>query len=247
VADHEVLRVGSMFNVLLDGMAADRARMRQLARDVIEAGEQERAALAHQLQDSTAQHVAALLFELSAVARDVKDPRLAERLDGARDFAGSILEEIRFLSRTVHSAVLDDLGLTAALKRLVRDAADGTAIDFDVDADLDGVRLPRNIEATLYRVAQEAIQNATRHAAPKRVHIVLHRYNDAVVLEVHDDGAGFDTELVTTAAGKAARGLASMRERVSLVDGVLEIKTAKGHGTTVSATIPVDVGREPFE
>src|SRR4051812_23916903 len=87
VADHETLRVGSMFNILLDGLADDQRRMRALAKDVIAAGDRERAALARELQDTTAQHVAALLFELGALARDAEDPALAQRLLASRDAA----------------------------------------------------------------------------------------------------------------------------------------------------------------
>ncbi len=241
VADQEVLRVGSMFNILLDSLAAERARMRALASDVIEAGERERAMLARELQDSTAQHVAALLFELSAAARDAHDPVLAQRLRAARDAAEGILEEVRSLSHSVHPAVLDDLGLEAALRKLARDAANGNAIDFDVDADFGAARLPRTVEAALYRVAQEAVRNATRHAKPRHVRIFARRdaQSHEARLEIHDDGAGFDLSTIDRTR-PGSRGLNAMRERMSLVDGALEIKTANGNGTTVSAVVPLD-------
>src|SRR5215510_1694301 len=79
VADNQVLRVGSMFNILLDSLASDRARMRRLAGEVIAVGDRERAAIARELHDSTAQHMAALLFQLSVAARDTTDPALADR------------------------------------------------------------------------------------------------------------------------------------------------------------------------
>jgi signal transduction histidine kinase len=237
VADDEVLRVGSMFNILLDSLASDRARMRELARDVIDAGDRERSALGRELRDSTAQRVAALLFELSAIARDEQDPVILARLEAARDAAESILEELRQLSHTVHSAVLDDLGLPAALKRLARDAANGNAIDFDVAADIGDARLPRHVEAALFRVAREAVYNATRHAAPRRVQIHLRRVASEVVLRVQDDGKGFN---VTAAMLRSdSRGLAAMRERLALVDGALTIDSAPNAGTTVTATVPL--------
>lgn len=238
VADHEVLRVGSMFNILLDGLESDRARMRELARDVIAAGDRERSAIARELHDSTAQRMAALQFEIAAIARDERDPALAARLEDARDSAENLLEELRALSRSVHSAVLDDLGLAAALKRLARDAGNGNAIDFDVDADLGDWRLPRNVEAALFRVAQEAVYNATRHAAPRRVHINLRRDRPQVVMQIHDDGKGFRVPSVMDS--RTSRGLASMRERLALIDGTLAIDSAPNAGTTVTAAVPVD-------
>lgn len=241
VADQEVLRVGSMFNILLDSLAAERARMRALASDVIAAGERERAALARELQDTTAQHVAALLFELSAAARDARDPVLAQRLSAARDAAEGILEEVRSLSHSVHPAVLDDLGLEAALRKLARDAGNGNGIDFDVDADFGAQRLPAAVEAALYRIAQEAVRNATRHARPRHVRIIAGRDAKEARLEIHDDGTGFDLAMIDRTRPES-RGLNAMRERMSLVDGVLEIKTANGSGTTVSAVAPLDNG-----
>jgi signal transduction histidine kinase len=240
VADNEVLRVGSMFNILLDGLESDRARMRELARDVIAAGDRERSAIARELHDSTAQRVAALQFELSAAAREARDARnpvLAERLETARDAAEEILEELRQLSQAVHSAVLDDLGLPAALKRLARDAGNGNAIDFDVVADIGTERLPRSIEVALFRVAQEAVYNATRHAAPRRVQIRLRRGEPQLVLQVHDDGKGFHA--ASAMQQPTSRGLASMRERLALVDGHLSIDSAPAAGTTVTATVPL--------
>jgi signal transduction histidine kinase len=236
VADTEVLRVGSMFNILLDSLASDRVRMRELARDVIEAGDRERSALARELHDSTAQRVAALQFELAAAARESRDPMLADRLQAARDAAESILEELRRLSQSVYSAVLDDLGLAAALKRLARDAANGNAIDFDVDADIGLGRLPRQVEGALFRVAQEAVYNATRHASPRRVQIHLRRDRPQVVMQIHDDGKGF--RAAPTMGLPGSRGLASMRERLALIDGSLTIDSAPNAGTTVTATVP---------
>jgi signal transduction histidine kinase len=239
VADSEVLRVGSMFNILLDGLESDRARMRALATEVIAAGDRERAAIARELHDSVAQHLAALLLQLSAAARDTYDPMSGDRLRAARDSAEGILEEIRRLSHTVHPAVLDDLGLEAALRKLARDSSHGNGIDIDVNADQAAGRLPANVEAVLYRVAQEAVRNATRHASPRRIRISLFQSRPSVTLEVHDDGSGFD--LAEAERRRSGIGLLSMKERVALIDGTLEIKTAPGSGTTISATVPLDV------
>lgn len=236
VADHQVLRVGAMFNLLLDGLAADRARMRALAAEVIEVGDRERAALARELHDSTAQRLAALMLQISAAARDANDPQLAARLSEIRDAAEAVTEEVRLLSHTVHPRVLDDLGLVPALQKLARESSTGTGIDVDVEANGDGASIPQPMAAVLYRVAQEAVRNAVRHAAPRRVHVVLHQGDDTATLDVLDDGKGFDLE--EAERRRPGMGLLSMRERVSLVDGELSIRTAPGDGTAISATVP---------
>lgn len=238
VADDHVVRVGSMFNILLDDLASDRARLRALARELITTGDRERAAIARELHDSTAQHVAALLFQLSGAARDAEDDKLAEQLRGARDSAASILEQVRMLSQTVYPGVLDDLGIEAALRTLVRESTVGNAIDFDVKVDASLARLPALLERVLYRVAQEAIRNAVRHASASRVRVSLRDQGPVAVLDVHDDGRGFD--LAPAEQRRRTGGLCTMRERVGLVDGWVEINTAPGDGTTVSATVPLD-------
>ncbi|HEY4131493.1 MAG TPA: sensor histidine kinase [Gemmatimonadaceae bacterium] len=237
VADQEVLRIGSMFNILLDGLASDRARMRSLATEVIAAGDRERAAIARELHDSTAQRIAALILELSVAAHDTSDAESAEKLRNVRDAAGAILEEVRHLAQSIHPAVLDDLGLVAALKKLARDSSNGNGIDIDVDATRLADRLPREVETVLYRIAQEAMRNATRHAFPRHIRLTLDGSVDVATLHVHDDGAGFD--LAEVERRHQGMGLISMRERVALVDGSIDIKTAKGNGTMITASVPV--------
>lgn len=238
VADSEMVRVGSMFNILLDGIASDRARLRALASEAIAAGDRERAAIAQELQNSTAQNLAALLFQLSAAARDTSDPALADRLRDARDSAETILEEVRLLSNTVHAGVLDDLGLEAALRKLARESSHGSGIDVDVRVTEASGRLPHNLETVLYRVAREAVRNATLHAFPRHVRVNVYREGASATLEVHDDGRGFD--LAQVERRQPRTGLLAMREHLALVDGWLDIKTAPGSGTTVSATVPLE-------
>ena len=239
VADQEVLRIGSMFNILLDGLVADRARMRALAAEVIEVGDRERAVLARELHDSTAQRLAALLLQLSAATRDCTDPTLAARLADMRDAAEEITEEVRMLSHTVHPRVLDDLGLVAAVHKLARESSKGLGIDVDVDARDMTSRLPASVESVLHRVAQESVRNATRHAAPRHVWLTLRADGTSAQLEVRDDGHGFDLAAVEKQGTNGGMGLLSMKERVALVDGSLEIKTARNNGTTIVATVPL--------
>jgi signal transduction histidine kinase len=213
--------------------------MRALAAEVIEVGDRERAVLARELHDSTAQRLAALLLQLSAAARDCTDPALAARLSEMRDAAEAVTEEVRVLSHTVHPRVLDDLGLTPALHKLARESSNGTGIHIDVDAEALTSRLSPSVESVLYRVAQEAVRNATRHASPKHVWLTLRADATTAGLEVHDDGRGFDLQTIEKRGTAGGLGLLSMRERVALVDGVLEVKTAPNNGTTIVATVPL--------
>jgi signal transduction histidine kinase len=240
VADDEVLRVGATFNLLLDGLQADGARMRKLASDIIAIGDRERAALARELHESTAQRLAALLLEISSAARDTRDPELVARLESWRDTAQDLTEEVRLLAHTVHPAVLDDLGLVPALQKLAREASHGTGIDVDVEAPRMVSSFPAPVNSVLYRVAQESVRNAARHASPRRIHITLSIGGGQARLEVRDDGSGFD--LAEAEHRRPGMGLFTMRERVALLDGRFDIQTAPGNGTSVVATVPLDEG-----
>ncbi|HKO15036.1 MAG TPA: sensor histidine kinase [Gemmatimonadaceae bacterium] len=239
VADRDLKRIAGMFNLLLDRLTADRAQMHELASSVIEAGDRERAALARELHDSTAQQLAALMLQLSAAARDSHDPGLAARLQQMRDQANDILEEVRLLSHTVHPRVLDDLGLPAALRKLAREAAGagGGELAIDVVTGGDVGDVPPVQAAVLYRVAQAAIHNVLKHAGAHRAEMHLSVADGDVALEVVDDGRGFDA-----AQGERRRpgmGLFTMRERVSLAGGRFDVRSEPGAGTRIRAVLPL--------
>lgn len=237
VADRDMKRIGSTFNLLLDGLVADRSRVQTLANSIIDAGDRERAHLARELHDSTAQQLAALVLQLSAAARDCADPTLAQRLDEIRDQASATLEEVRMLSHTVHPRVLDDLGLPAALKKLGREASTAGNLEIEVVSDLDGAVVPPTQAAVLYRVAQSAVHNVLRHASADRVELRLSTNEGDVVLDVIDDGRGFDVP--DAERRRPGMGLFTMRERVALAGGRFEIHSAPGVGTHISASVPL--------
>ncbi|HTR77816.1 MAG TPA: sensor histidine kinase [Gemmatimonadaceae bacterium] len=239
VAGTEVLRIGSMFNALLDQVMAERGRLRTLAAGVVNEGDLERAALARQLHDSTAQQLAALLMQLSAIARDFPDPELAPRLALLRTTVNDALSEIRLISETIHPRVLEDLGLAAALEMLAREAAKGTGVAIAVHArsPIGLADIPPASASVLYSVARESVRNALSHGDPGSIDVTVDQRDRAVVLEVCDDGQGFDAASEDHAL--ASRGLFTMRERLSLVGGDFQIQSAPGKGTTVLATVPM--------
>lgn len=242
VADQDMKRIGTTFNLLLDGLVADRSRMQALATAVIDAGDRERAMLARELHDSTAQQLAALVLQLSAAARDATDPVLKQQLDDMREQAKATLEEVRLISHTVHPRVLDDLGLVAALKKLGREVGEVSHVDIEVTASTESRDIPPTTAAVLYRVAQAAVHNVVRHAAARHVDLRLtiasaEDNGRDVVLDIIDDGRGFDV-------GDAERrrpgmGLFTMRERVALAGGAFDIASRPGKGTRITAALPL--------
>jgi signal transduction histidine kinase len=243
VADRDMVRVGRTVNLLLDALTSDRARMRRLASLVITAQDEERSRIARELHDSTAQSLTAIVLQLSAAARDARTPEIAARLSEVKEMAGLALEEVRTLSHRVHPRVLDDLGLVPAVRWLARQARDSANVDITVDALGNTEQIPAQVASVLYRVAQEALTNAVRHAAPTSVAIIVRADAGTATLELSDDGRGFD--IAEAEARRPGMGLFSMRERVSLVDGELDLTSAPGSGTRVVARVPLTAGR-PF-
>ena len=238
LADRDVAQVGGTINLLLNGLAADRARTRQLAAEIVGAGDRERAYIARELHDSVAQTLAALVMQLGATARDFPAPALAARLATIRELGSAALEEVRTLAHTMHPRVLDDLGLAAALSHLARQLSHGAELPIVVEA-LDRVsaaELPPSIASVLYRIAQEALANAVRHAHASTVRVSLSTTARDATLEVADDGQGFD--VAEAYARRPGMGLFTMRERVTLLGGRFTITSERGAGTRVSATLP---------
>lgn len=239
MADHDLRSAGATVNALLDRLLTDRERLRRFSVALIGAEGRERARVARELNESTAQTLSALVLQL-AVARAGAPGNAA--LDDAHRLASEVLEEVRLLARAVYPRVLEDLGLPAALEMLAREArarAPGTEIAVEVEPA--ARQLDPTVASVLFAVAQEAITNAVRHADATTVSVVLARTGNGARLSVRDDGRGFDVAATEGAAGGG--GLFAIRERVALMDGRCAVTTAAGEGTEVVVDIPFELAR----
>ena len=238
LADRNVVRIGDTLNQLLDHVTADRVRVRHLASQVISAGDQERAHIARELHDSTAQSLSALEMLVTTSLRETAPGPLHERLGVMRGITVEALTEVRTLSHNVHPRVLDDLGLVSALEFLARRTREGSGGAVAVRVTSDATTpVPPPVASVLYRVAQEAVRNAVRHGRPRDLHITLAADAHEARLEVEDDGGGFD--VAAADAARSGMGLFLMRERLALIDGHLEVASRPGR-TVVRASAPVD-------
>ena len=239
LADRELVRLGDTLNGLLDEVDTERARLREMAAEVIEAGDRERRRLAHELHDSTAQRVAAMVLHLGAAMRGDIDPKLRARLAPAKSLGDEVVEELRTIAHLIYPRVLEDIGLGAALRTLARDMAP-PGVTIHADGDLDGARLSRDLESMLYRVAQEAVGNALRHGRAHRISITLLVDDARATLDIMDDGIGFDVP--AQLRRHEGLGIFSMQKRMTHVHGTLDITSRPGRGTRVRASVPL--GRE---
>jgi PAS domain S-box-containing protein len=215
-------------------------RLQDLIRKLITAQEEERRKVSYEVHDGLAQTAAGAHQLLQAFAR--QHPPTSDK--GRKDLARALqlvqqtVGEARYVIADLRPTALDDFGLAAAVRLQVEKiSSQGSQVDYEEA--LGDERLPPQIETALFRVTQEALTNVHKHAPSARVRITLRRLNDSVRLQVRDWGPGFDPEKVTDGGGPGERlGLSSMRERVALLGGHLEVHSSPGEGTEVVAEIP---------
>jgi signal transduction histidine kinase len=237
LADREVTRTSRALNHVLDELMEERDRIRRLAACVIRAQDDERARIARELHDATAQTMAGVVLQLSVAERSCPDEVAATRLEEIRQMAADALGEVRTLSHSVHPRVLQDLGLRAALDWLARRTRETSGLEVDVVSRGFGEISPTAASA-LYRVAQEALLNAVRHSSATAVELRLDMDGWHATLQVEDNGVGFQPR--DTGSQPPGIGIFSMRERIALVDGVFDIESAPGRGCCIRATVPLD-------
>jgi signal transduction histidine kinase len=217
--------------------AIENARLAAQLRDL--AAAEERARLARDLHDETIQALVGLGRQLDLLALDLEEPDRAaalERLERIQGHLARTIDGVRRLSRNLRPAALEDLGLVAALRSL---AADLGALGLAVDVSVRGqaARLPRAIEEAVYRVAQEALSNVSRHAAVARARLELSFSPSELVLCVLDEGAGFTRD----APVGDGQGLQSMRDRARQIGAELDVASQPGRGTRVRLWVPLEL------
>ena len=218
--DPEIADLTGAFNEMVERLESER---RDSALRALAAQEGERRRIALELHDEVGQALTAAMLRLDRV--DV---------EAAKEGLRTALEEVRDIARRLRPEALDDLGLRNALRALVASVARDARIDITPEIEADLPPLSPEQELVVYRVAQEALTNAVRHADAGALRFSLRRGGDAVLLTVEDDGRGFDPALVS-----GASGIRGMRERALLVRARLEVDSAPGRGTAVTLRTPV--------
>lgn len=225
---------GVGFDISEERLAYDElARRKAILRRLIEVQENERQTLCHELHDGLIQYAVAAKMQLDS-ARDEADASVrAGRIDAAIDCLERGIAEGRQLIRGVRPAVLDDLGLTAAIEDLVEQmAAAGITVETSLDEGID--RVPPAARTTIYRIVQESLTNVRKHAGTDRAAVDIRRVADETHVRISDRGVGFDVE----DARSCGFGLTGMTERVRLAGGTFCIESRPDAGTRVHARLP---------
>jgi PAS domain S-box-containing protein len=199
--------------------------------ELVTVQEEERTRIARDLHDHVGQLLTGLNLGLTAAIEKPSKEKLLE----LKSLARTILEDVRRISRDLRPALLDELGLAAAIKRFARELVPEGSMSVDVLVHVPQT-LERDTAIVIYRVTQEALTNVVRHAKALHVSVVVTTSEDAVQLIIEDDGVGFDP---THVAVTEHVGLSSMRERVELLGGVFAVESLPNKGTTISAELPL--------
>jgi len=218
---------------------------KKLLRRLADAQENERARISRELHDQLGQELTALKLGLRLVKNQgATIPVIRQSVGKLEQLAGGLMQQVHRLAWELHPAVLDDLGLEAALRRYTTEWSETNRLPVDFHSTgMETARLPLELETALYRVTQEALTNILKHAKARRVSVLLERRPELVSLIVEDDGAGFDDAATFQAArGRGKLGLLGMQERITLAGGTIEIESTPGAGTTIFARIPWEPG-----
>lgn len=244
---HEGPEFSSNDERLLEAFAASAATAVATAQSVaterrrqrLAAAEAERQRWARELHDDTLQSLSALRVGLSTAKRSGKHETLEQAVASAIDHLEEGITNLRALITDLRPASLDELGAAAAIQALC-ERAERQGLDVDISIDLayeQGREEQRHIpemETAMYRIVQEALTNAAKHGKAKRAVVEVHDDGEEVYLSIRDDGSGFETS-----EQSEGFGLVGMHERAHLLEGILDVNSAPGSGTTVSARFPI--------
>ena len=231
---------GKLYTVILRDVTERTRAQQELAAFATQAAsvrEQEKSRVARELHDELAQSLTALKMDTIWVRdRLARDPAAAAaKLAGMLEMLDASVAATRRISADLRPLVLDDLGLLPAIEWLVQNFTQRTGVPCSLDAD-ESLDLPEPFATAAFRIVQESLANAAKHAQARQAHVRLARDGSEMVLEVRDDGVGFQADAPRKAG---SLGLAGVRERAQLLQGRIEVASAPGRGTTVRARIPL--------
>ena len=232
--------IGSCIDVTDRKLAEE--SLSDISRKLINAQEEERAWIARELHDDINQRIALVTVNLERLQKDfpaLAPPATSQRLEEIRELLSRLGSDVQSLSHHLHSSKLEYLGIVAATASFCKEFSAEHGVEIQLHADQISSKLPQEIALCLFRVLQEALQNALKHSASRHFEVGLKSAPGEIELTVRDSGVGFDPEEAITRGGL---GLTSMRERLKLVHGELFIDSQPGRGTAIRATVPLNFG-----
>ena len=214
---------------------------RTYTRRLVDAHEEERAHVAREVHDDAIQRLVVVRHELDQleIGDDLGDTR-RHRLDGVRNEVQDLADSLRKLAHRLHPATIDQAGLCVALAQLADEIGRTSSLRVNVELPETAPALSRDTSLALFRIAQESLRNAARHSGAREAALSLRENDDAIELEISDDGAGFDP---ARRVGSGI-GLVGIEERARLAGGTARVASAPGRGTRIIVRLPHTQGTE---
>ena len=220
-------------------------QLRSLARRFEAAKEDERRHIARELHDELGQSLTAIVIALHLVSRDDAAGRHAARLGQTVALAEQLIQRVRAISLNLRPPLLDELGLMPALRGYLEGQAEQCGLTIEVDFGSKDVGVPPELEIGAFRIVQECLTNIVRHAGARRVGVRMAADGDYLLIEVADDGRGFDVATALERAGHGYHlGLLGLQERVTMLGGQVQFVSAAGQGTRVAARLPLNLAAD---
>jgi signal transduction histidine kinase len=211
---------------------------------VVDAQEEERTRIARELHDQLGQMLTGLAIGLRGAQTSINDPPLlTTQLSQLEETATEALGDMRSLVNELRPALLDDMGLAAAMRHYVNKFSKLTGIQTNLEISPAKSRLSANLETILFRITQEALTNVARHARASQIWVKLCSQPTGITLEIKDGGIGFSPATAGNPKNHHGWGLVGIQERVSLVKGELQIESRPGAGTRVEVIVPLSKNR----
>lgn len=249
--DPDVYQLAATLDSLVKQLNERNLELLALSEHAINALEEERKQIALTLHDETGQSLSMLIINLERLESQLpgEENLLLEKLSETRQLAQETLANLRKIVYGLRPSILDDLGLIPAIRWYARSNLENAGIMVEINANGEVEPLPSALNSTLFRIAQEAINNIIRHSQAETVEINLSRQGENILLEVKDDGQGFDLSTVREEALQLQHlGLLGMQERAELVGGNTELFSMPGQGTQILISVPYyPPGEEPDE
>lgn len=222
------------------------SRLRLLSSQILTAQETERRRISRELHDELGQSLTVMKLRVSFIEKELQknQVKVREECKKTLEYLNQIMENVRRLSRELSPSILEDLGLTAALRWLINNFIKNNEMQIAFDITEIDHLFSRNEQMSIYRILQEALTNIAKHAQAKNIKVMIEKEEDGILIRVEDDGKGFDPrKALMKDAAERGWGLATMEERARMLGGSLDLWSQGGKGTQINLLIPLEKGR----
>jgi signal transduction histidine kinase len=218
-------------------------RLHDLSSHLLSAQEKERRRIALELHDDLGQELSVLKLQIGSIERKLKKipTTLEEDCDTVLRSVDQIIENVRRLSHDLSPSILEDLGLSAAIRSLIEDFRKYGRINVSIDTEKIDNLFSNEAQIVIYRIFQEALSNIVKHAQATHVSIAMERNDESVAFVIEDNGKGYDPEKVQRrSSAERGLGIPAIIERVRMLGGTLNLSSHESRGTSICFTLPID-------